>query len=325
MKFHLLIQIHGNNSTELKNFQKTNEIQEPIVPVTKKLTFFTSPSLTYDLSDLLNSSAEVLGKGTFGATYKITLNSGLMLVVKRLREVQLPESEFRRGVERIGELEHENLMPLNAYYYSKDETLLVYDFVTSLADVLHGNQTSNKVPLNWASRANIALTSARGISHIHSLSPFSSHGNIKSSNILLSKSYKSHKSHESYESLVSDTRLYFLASPIPSRIKTLNRAPEITDPTKPSQKADVYSFGVLLLELLTGWESQTVDLVKWVQYELRDGWVNQVIDEELLRDGNVKDEELVEFLQIAIDCTERFPELRPLMHVVEARIEAILE
>jgi Protein kinase domain/Leucine rich repeat N-terminal domain len=117
----------------------------PVVPVAvparRKLAFFRKGHVSkFDLEQLLRASAEVLGKGTFGTTYKAMLESGDMVAVKRLREVYLPEKEFREKVARVGGLEHKNIVPLLAYYYSKDERLLVYDFMPmgSLSAVLHG-------------------------------------------------------------------------------------------------------------------------------------------------------------------------------------------
>lgn len=111
------------------------------VPTRRKLAFFRKGQVSkFDLEQLLRASAEVLGKGTFGTTYKAMLESGDMVAVKRLREVYLPEKEFREKVARVGESEHNNIVPLLAYYFSKDERLLVYDFMPmgSLSAVLHG-------------------------------------------------------------------------------------------------------------------------------------------------------------------------------------------
>jgi Protein kinase domain/Leucine rich repeat N-terminal domain/Leucine rich repeat len=111
------------------------------VPARRKLVFFRKGHVSkFDLEQLLRASAEVLGKGTFGTTYKAMLESGDMVAVKRLREVHLPEKEFREKVARVGDLEHKNIVPLLAYYYSKDEWLLAYDFMPmgSLSALLHG-------------------------------------------------------------------------------------------------------------------------------------------------------------------------------------------
>ena len=106
----------------------------------KKLVFFGNASRVFDLEDLLRASAEVLGKGTFGTAHKAILEMGTMVAVKRLKDVTITETEFRENIERVGAMDHEHLVPLRAYYYSRYEKLLVYDYMPmgSLSALLHG-------------------------------------------------------------------------------------------------------------------------------------------------------------------------------------------
>lgn len=106
----------------------------------KKLVFFGNSERAFDLEDLLRASAEVLGKGTFGTAYKAVLESGPVVAVKRLKDVTISEKEFRDKIEAVGEMDHHNLVPLRAYYFSRDEKLLVYDYMSmgSLSALLHG-------------------------------------------------------------------------------------------------------------------------------------------------------------------------------------------
>lgn len=106
-----------------------------------KLVFFEGCSYNFDLEDLLRASAEVLGKGSYGTTYKAILEEGTTVVVKRLKEVVVGKREFEQQMENVGRVsQHPNVVPLRAYYYSKDEKLLVYDYVTagSFSTLLHG-------------------------------------------------------------------------------------------------------------------------------------------------------------------------------------------
>ncbi|XP_042464788.1 probable inactive receptor kinase At1g48480 [Zingiber officinale] len=297
-------------------------------PGVKKLVFFGSRRTTpaFDLEDLLRASAEVLGKGTFGTTYKAVLESGEAVAVKRLKDVNLPEAEFKERIEAIGAMDHLNLVSLTAYYFSADEKLLVYEFMStgSLSALMHGDKGSGQAALNWETRTGIALAAARGLQHIHSASPSTSHGNVKSSNVLLT---------ESYEARLSDHGLALLAagSTSPALRAAGYRAPEVTDPRKVSQKADVYSFGVLLLELLTGkaaaqavLNEEGVDLPRWVQSVVGEAWTADVFDAELLRWQNAEEEEeMVRLLQLAMDCVAHYPDKRPSMSEVIARIRSI--
>jgi uncharacterized protein YjbI with pentapeptide repeats len=109
-----------------------------------KLIFFEGCSYNFDLEDLLRASAEVLGKGSYGTTYKAVLEDGTTVVVKRLKEVVVSKRDFEQQMEIIGRVgQHQNVVPLRAYYYSKDEKLLVYDYVanSSVAATLHGNSS----------------------------------------------------------------------------------------------------------------------------------------------------------------------------------------
>ncbi|KAL8532365.1 hypothetical protein ACS0TY_008818 [Phlomoides rotata] len=290
----------------------------------KGLIFFGNTGWNFDLEDLLRASAEVLGKGTFGTAYKAALETGLAVAVKRLRDVNMGEKEFREKMEEIGRMDHENLVRLRAYYYNRDEKLLVFDYlpVGSLSALLHGNKGGRRTPLNWETRAAIALGAARGISYLHSRGKSTSHGNIKSSNILLTKSF---------EARVSDFGLAQLASPAatPNHRVAGYRAPEVTYSHKVSQKADVYSFGVLMLELLTGkapthslMNEEGVDLPRWVQSVVQEEWTAEVFDVELLRYQNVEDD-MVQLLQIAVDCTAQYPDKRPSMAEVTEKIEEL--
>ncbi|KAK7370128.1 hypothetical protein VNO80_12184 [Phaseolus coccineus] len=289
----------------------------------KKLVFFGNAAKAFDLEDLLRASAEVLGKGTFGTAYKAVLEAGPVVAVKRLKDVTISEKEFKEKIEAVGAMDHESLVPLRAFYFSRDEKLLVYDYMPmgSLSALLHGNKGAGRTPLNWEVRSGIALGAARGIEYLHSRGPNVSHGNIKSSNILLTKSY---------DARVSDFGLAHLVGPssTPNRVAGY-RAPEVTDPRRVSQKADVYSFGVLLLELLTGkapthalLNEEGVDLPRWVQSVVREEWTSEVFDLELLRYQNVE-EEMVQLLQLAVDCAAQYPDKRPSMSEVVRSIEEL--
>jgi hypothetical protein len=136
----------------------------PVGPVAvgkKKLFFFGRVPRPYDLEDLLRASAEVLGKGTYGTTYKAALETAPAVAVKRLKETSLPEREFRDKIAAIGGMDHPNVVPLQAYYFSKDERLMVYEFVAtgSLSSMLHGTYYAHCVCLSPGSLCFLFQTS----------------------------------------------------------------------------------------------------------------------------------------------------------------------
>ncbi|TKY71003.1 inactive receptor kinase [Spatholobus suberectus] len=290
-----------------------------------KLVFFEGCSYAFDLEDLLRASAEVLGKGTFGAAYKAALEDATTVVVKRLKEVAVGRKDFEQHMEVVGNLKHENVVELKGYYYSKDEKLMVYDYYTqgSLSALLHGKRGEDRVPLDWDARMKIALGAARGLARIHCENGGKLvHGNIRSSNIFLNA--------ERY-GCVSDLGLATIMSSVAIPISRAAgyRAPEVTDTRKATQPSDVFSFGVVLLELLTGKSpvyttggDEIVHLVRWVHSVVREEWTAEVFDLELIRYPNIE-EEMVEMLQIAMSCVVRVPDQRPKMSEVVKMIETV--
>ncbi|KZV51921.1 putative inactive receptor kinase-like [Dorcoceras hygrometricum] len=290
-----------------------------------KLVFFQRCSYTFDLEDLLRASAEVLGKGSYGTAYKAILDESTTVVVKRLREVGFGKKEFEQHLETLNGLGiHPNVMPLLAYYYSKDEKLLVYEYMPagSLCAALHGHRGTGRTPLDWDTRLNIALGAARGLAHIHSEGGTRfTHANIKSSNILLT---------DGLEACVTDFSLGPLFPSIPTKYRVAGyRAPEVIEAQKTSQKSDVYSFGVLLLEILTGKSpiqyvgyDEVIDLPRWVRSVVREEWTAEVFDSELLKYQNIE-EEMVQLLQIALSCVAKGVDMRPSIDDVMRMIEEI--
>ncbi|XP_039036562.1 probable inactive receptor kinase At2g26730 [Hibiscus syriacus] len=269
-----------------------------------KLVFFESGVYGFQLEELLNASVEVLGKGSVGTSYKAMLEEEMTVVVKVLKDVAVSKREMEIQTEILGRvIKHERLVPLRAYYYSRDDKLLVYDFMAggSLSARLHGSRRTT--PLEWNNRLKIAVSTGRGLSYLH-VSNFV-HGNIKSSNILFGPDQ---------EACISDYGLIPLfANPaLPSRLRGY-LAPEVLEFRRVTFKSDVYSFGVLLLGLLTGKSpnhaplgADGINLPRWVQATVREEWTAEVFDAELLRYDNIE-EEMVQLLQIAMCCVSTLP------------------
>ncbi|KAM7255671.1 hypothetical protein ACFE04_008569 [Oxalis oulophora] len=319
----------GGDGLPVKSQKKKKEMSLKSISENKEkdssLAFFEGCSLAFDLEDLLRASAEVLGKGVFGTTYRAALEDATTVVVKRLKEVVVPKREFEQHMEIVGGMRHENVTPLRAFYYSKDEKLMVYDYYNqgSVFAMLHGKKGEGKISLDWETRLGIAIGTARGIAYIHTQNGGKLvHGNVKALNIFLNS--------QGY-GCVSDIGLSTLMNPMsPPVMRAAGyRAPEVNDSRKATQASDVYSYGVLILELLTGKSpmhptggEEVVNLVRWVNSVVREEWTAEVFDIALLRYPNIE-EEMVEMLQIGMSCAVRMPEQRPKMADVVKMVENI--
>ncbi|KAK1437638.1 hypothetical protein QVD17_03432 [Tagetes erecta] len=325
----------GNRSSQIVEGEKIVYSSNP-PPIVQngfergKMVFFEG-ARRFELEDLLRASAEMLGKGGFGTAYKAVLDDGNVVAVKRLKEAAIAaKREFEQQMEVLGRLRHPNVVTLKAYYFARDEKLLVYEYMTNgnLFWLLHGNRGPGRTPLDWTTRLKVAAGAARGLVFIHhySTSPKLTHGNIKSTNILLDKTGNA---------CVSDFGLSAFAPPNVAPKSNGYHAPELLtiDSRKTTQKSDVYSFGVLLLELLTGkcpavvdnggaGYGGAVDLPRWVQSVVREEWTAEVFDLELMRYKDIE-EEMVGLLQIAMSCTAGAPDQRPTMGYVLKMIEEI--
>ncbi|KAJ9556334.1 hypothetical protein OSB04_010948 [Centaurea solstitialis] len=219
-----------------------------------KLQFVRNDREEFELHDLLRASAEVLGGGSFGSSYKATLANGPAVVVKRFREMSnVRKEEFYSHVRRLGSLSHPNLLPLVAFYHKKDEKLLITDFAEngSLASHLHGNRKPNEPGLDWPTRLKIIKGVAQGLDYLYKELPHLalSHGHLKSSNVLLD---------DAFNPLLADYGLIPLINKRHAqKFMVAYKSPEFTYHDRTTPKTDVWCLGILVLEMLTGKFRQT--------------------------------------------------------------------
>ncbi|KAL5554179.1 hypothetical protein UlMin_041580 [Ulmus minor] len=292
-----------------------------------KLSFLRDDRERFDLHDLLRASAEILGSGTFGSSYKATILSRA-LVVKRYKQMNsLGRVEFHEHMRRIGRLTHPNLLPLVAYYYRREEKLLVYDYIQngSLAFHLHGNRSPDQPALDWPVRLRIIKGVAKGLTFLYHSIPslIVPYGHLKSSNVVLD---------QSFEPLMTDYALLPVINLEHSQlIMMAYKSPEYAKLGRITKKTDVWSLGILILEILTGRYPENYltqrydpgfDLASWVNSMIADKKTSEVFDAEMEGASNSKGE-LLRLLKIGISCCEEDVERRLDLKEAVERIEMI--
>ncbi|KAG5072246.1 hypothetical protein AAZX31_03G123800 [Glycine max] len=311
-----------------------------------------------ELEDLLRASAYVVGKSRSGIVYKVVgVGKGLssaaanVVAVRRLSEGDATWrfKEFESEVEAIARVRHPNVVPLRAYYFARDEKLIITDFIRngSLHTALHGGPSNSLPPLSWAVRLKIAQEAARGLMYIHEFSGRKYiHGNIKSTKILLDDELHPYVSGFGLTRLgLGPTKSATMApkrnslnqssitTAMSSKVAaSLNHylAPEVRNTGgKFTQKCDVYSFGIVLLELLTGRmpdfgaENDHKVLESFVRKAFKEEKpLSDIIDPALIPEVYAKKQVIVAF-HIALNCTELDPELRPRMKTVSENLDHI--
>ncbi|OAY41553.1 probably inactive leucine-rich repeat receptor-like protein kinase IMK2 [Manihot esculenta] len=289
-----------------------------------KLVHFDGP-FVFTADDLLCATAEIMGKSTYGTAYKATLEDGNQVAVKRLREKTTKgQREFESEAAELGKIRHANLLALRAYYLGpKGEKLLVFDYMPkgSLASFLHAR--GPETTISWPTRMTIAIGVTRGLNHLHTQENII-HGNLTSSNILLDEQTNAHIADFGLSRLMTtaaNTNVIATAGSLGYR------APELSKLKNANTKTDVYSLGVIILELLTGKSpgepTNGMDLPQWVASIVKEEWTNEVFDLELMRDAPAIGDELLNTLKLALHCVDPSPAARPEVQQVLQQLEEI--
>ncbi|MCE3051696.1 hypothetical protein HAX54_050532 [Datura stramonium] len=299
-----------------------------------------------ELETLLKASAYILGSSGGSIVYKAVLEDGTAFAVRRIGESGVAKlKDFEQQVKAINKLRHPNLVRVRGFYWGDDEKLVVYDYVTngSLANIGYRKVGSSPYHLSYEVRLKIAKGIARGLTYVHEKRHV--HGNIKPSNILLTPDL---------EPLISDLGLHGLmhgkssckpdnsARHFGSKRSTSSRdglhdqpvhgspyitpagfvgctspyhAPESLQSLKPSPKWDVYSFGIVLLELLTGKVFSDRELSQWTTGSVADdeNRVLRMADVAIRADVEGRKETTVSLFKLGFSCASLNPQKRPTM------------
>ncbi|CAN6272315.1 unnamed protein product [Urochloa humidicola] len=271
----------------------------------------------------------VLGQGGFGKVYKGVLPDATKIAVKRLTDYESPggEAAFLREVELISVAVHRNLLRLIGFCTTQTERLLVYPFMQNLSVAYRLREFKPSEPiLDWPARKRVAIGTARGLEYLHEhCNPKIIHRDVKAANVLLD---------EDFEPVVGDFGLAKLVDVQKTSVTTQVRgtmghiAPEYLSTGKSSERTDVFGYGIMLLELVTGQraidfsrleEEEEVLLLDHVKKLQREGQLDSIVDGNL--NQNYDDEELEMIIQIALLCTQASPEDRPSMSEVVRMLE----
>ncbi|PON34949.1 Mitogen-activated protein kinase kinase kinase [Parasponia andersonii] len=291
----------------------------------KLVMFSGDPEFSTGAHALLNKDCE-LGRGGFGAVYRTVLRDGRSVAIKKLTVSSLVKSqgEFEREVKKLGKVRHQNLVALEGYYWTPSLQLLISEFVSGGSLYKHLHEGSGGKFLSWNERFNIILGTAKSLAHLHQLNII--HYNIKSSNVLIDSSGEPKVGDFGLARLLPMLDRYVLSSKIQSALGYM--APEFACKTvKITEKCDVYGFGVLVLEVVTGkrpveyMEDDVVVLCDMVRGALEEGRVEECVDGRL--QGNFPAEEAIPVIKLGLICTSQLPSNRPDMGEVVNILELI--
>ncbi|CAL4930297.1 unnamed protein product [Urochloa decumbens] len=284
--------------------------------------------LPYSSKDILKKletmdEENIIGAGGFGTVYKLAMDDGNVFALKRIVKTNEGlDRFFDRELEILGSVKHRYLVNLRGYCNSPSSKLLIYDYLQggSLDEVLHEKSEQ----LDWDARINIILGAAKGLSYLHhDCSPRIIHRDIKSSNILLDGNF---------DARVSDFGLAKLLEDEESHITTIVAgtfgylAPEYMQSGRATEKTDVYSFGVLVLEILSGkrptdasFIEKGLNIVGWLNFLASENREREIVDPNC---EGVQIETLDALLSLAKQCVSSLPEERPTMHRVVQMLES---
>ncbi|XP_027919529.1 probable LRR receptor-like serine/threonine-protein kinase At5g63710 isoform X1 [Vigna unguiculata] len=276
------------------------------------------------------SEGNIIGQGGFGKVYKGVLCDNTKVAVKRLVDYHNPggEAAFEREVQLISVAVHRNLLRLIGFCTTSTERILVYPFMENLSVAYRLRELKpGEKGLDWPTRKRIAFGTAHGLEYLHEqCNPKIIHRDLKAANILLD---------DEFEAVLGDFGLAKLVDARMTHVTTQVRgtmghiAPEYLSTGKSSEKTDVFGYGITLLELVTGEraidlsrleEDEDVLLIDYVKKMVREKRLEDMVDRNLER---YDPKEVETILQVALLCTQGYPEDRPSMSEVVKMLQGV--
>ncbi|RZB95734.1 BRASSINOSTEROID INSENSITIVE 1-associated receptor kinase 1 isoform B [Glycine soja] len=318
--------VYWNRRKPLDDYFDVAAEEDPEVSL-GQLKKFSLPELRIATDNFSNKN--ILGKGGFGKVYKGRLTNGDDVAVKRLNpeSIRGDDKQFQIEVDMISMAVHRNLLRLIGFCMTSSERLLVYPLMANGSVESRLREPSeSQPPLDWPKRKNIALGAARGLAYLHDhCDPKIIHRDVKAANILLD---------EEFEAVVGDFGLARIMDYKNTHVTTAicgtqgHIAPEYMTTGRSSEKTDVFGYGMMLLELITGQRAfdlarlardEDAMLLEWVKVLVKDKELETLLDPNLL--GNRYIEEVEELIQVALICTQKSPYERPKMSEVVRMLE----
>ncbi|KAH8513664.1 hypothetical protein Peur_057430 [Populus x canadensis] len=291
-----------------------------------KLTAFQRLNFTADdVLECLSMSDKILGMGSTGTVYKAEMPGGEIIAVKKLWGKHKENIRRRRGVlaevDVLGNVRHRNIVRLLGCCSNRECTMLLYEYMPNgnLHDLLHGKNKGDNLVGDWLTRYKIALGVAQGICYLHhDCDPVIVHRDLKPSNILLDGEMEARVADFGVAKLIqSDESMSVIAGSYGYI------APEYAYTLQVDEKSDIYSYGVVLMEIISGKRSVDAEfgdgnsIVDWVRSKIKaKDDINDILDKDAGASIASVREEMMQMLRIALLCTSRNPADRPSMRDV---------
>ncbi|KAI5670221.1 hypothetical protein M9H77_10585 [Catharanthus roseus] len=296
-----------------------------------KLTAFQRLNFSAeDVLECLTMTDKIIGMGSTGTVYKAEMPGGEIIAVKKLWGKNKETIRKRRGVlaevDVLGNVRHRNIVRLLGCCSNNECTMLLYEYMPngSLDDLLHGKNKGDNLIADWVIRYKIALGVAQGICYLHhDCDPVIVHRDLKPSNILLDCEMEARVADFGVAKLIQCDESMSVIAGSYGYI-----APEYAYTLQVDEKSDIYSYGVVLMEILTGKRSVDAEfgdgnsIVDWIRSKIKiKNGVSDVLDKNAGASCVSVREEMMLLLRVALLCTSRNPADRPTMRDVVSMLQ----